>query len=50
MLQEMCLELQKKFQPYKKLLSVVNKSQPKVFILNKKYFKVNLLYLDLVKK
>ncbi len=48
--QEMCLELQKKFQPYKKPPSVVNKFQPKVFILNKKYFKYTLPYLDLVKK
>ena len=46
MLLEMFQELQKKFQPFKKLLEVVNKFQPKVFILNMKNFELKLPHLD----
>ena len=40
MLLETFQELQKKFQPFKQLLEVVNEFQLKVFILNMKNFEI----------
>ena len=50
MLQETYQELQKRSQLFKQLPVVVNYLQPKVLILDKNFYNIKSLYLDLVKK